>query len=244
MWNGKTITVIFPTYNEKDSIRAAIEELFAAGFVDEVLVVNNNAAPGTSEEVAKTRAREDHRAAQGYGRAIRPALEQASGELPSSPSRTARSAGDVVKLLAYAADFEYVLGTRTTREMIWEGANMGIFLKWGNWAVAKMAEFLFNSTILTDCGCTLRLIARPTYEKLRPYFTAPAATSASNSPCSSSSTRSRSWKSPSTIADASACRASPAARGRRSSWAWRMIAMVLKFRLGMMGKKPGKGEDD
>ena len=27
---------------------------------------------------------------------------------------------------------------------IWHGANMGLFLRWGNWAVAKMMEFLFN----------------------------------------------------------------------------------------------------
>ncbi|GIW11173.1 MAG: hypothetical protein KatS3mg061_2230 [Dehalococcoidia bacterium] len=31
MWDGKTVSVIFPTYNERDSIRAAIEEFFATG---------------------------------------------------------------------------------------------------------------------------------------------------------------------------------------------------------------------
>ena len=172
MWNNKKVSVIFPTYNEKDSIRAAIEEVLSTGFVDEVLVVNNNAAPGTSEEVAKTPAREVLEPRQGYGRAIRTGLREAAGDylIVSEPDGTFRGQ-DVVKLLAYADNFDYVLGTRTTREMIWQGANMGIFLKWGNWAVAKLAEFLFNATILTDCGCTLRLIARPAYEKLRPYFT-------------------------------------------------------------------------
>lgn len=172
MWNGKKVSVIFPTYNEKDSIRAAIEEVLSTGFVDEVLVVNNNAAAGTSAEVAKTPAREVLEARQGYGQAIRTGLREAAGDylIVSEPDGTFRGQ-DVVKLLAYADNFDYVLGTRTTRELIWQGANMGIFLKWGNWAVAKMAEFLFNATILTDCGCTLRLIARPAYEKLRPYFT-------------------------------------------------------------------------
>jgi glycosyltransferase involved in cell wall biosynthesis len=172
MWNGKKVSVIFPTYNERGSIRAAIEEVLSTGFVDEVVVVNNNAAAGTSEEVAKTPAREVLEPRQGYGRAIRTGLRRAAGDylILSEPDGTFRGQ-DVVKLLAYADNFDYVLGTRTTREMLWRGANMGFFLKWGNWAVAKTAEFLFNATILTDCGCTLRLIARPAYEKLRAYFT-------------------------------------------------------------------------
>ena len=78
---------------------------------------------------------------------------------------------DVIKLLAYSDDFDYVLGTRTTRELIWKGANMNFFLKWGNWAVAKIMEFLYNTTILTDVGCTMRLIKRNIYIKVKPYFT-------------------------------------------------------------------------
>ncbi|MDX6636497.1 MAG: hypothetical protein QOJ01_8, partial [Solirubrobacterales bacterium] len=50
--------------------------------------------------------------------------------------------------------------TRTTRELIWEGANMGFFLKWGNWAVAKLVEILFNTSHLSDIGCTYRLFDR------------------------------------------------------------------------------------
>ena len=171
MWKNRKVTVILPTYNEKDSIRDCIEGFLSTGVVDEVLVVNNNAAEGTSEEVARTRAREVHEPVQGYGRAIRTGLREATGDflIVSEPDGTF-SGGDVVKLLAYSDDFDYVLGTRTTREMIWQGANMGFALKWGNWLVAKMAEFLFNSSILTDCGCTMRLIARPAYENVRPHF--------------------------------------------------------------------------
>jgi hypothetical protein len=54
---------------------------------------------------------------------------------------------------------------------IWRGANMGLFLRWGNWAVAKMMEFLFNATNLTDVGCTTRLIQRAALERIQPYFT-------------------------------------------------------------------------
>src|SRR5262249_50966864 len=51
-WRGSRISVVFPTYNERDSIRAAILDFAATGVVDEIVVVNNNAAAGTSEEGA------------------------------------------------------------------------------------------------------------------------------------------------------------------------------------------------
>jgi hypothetical protein len=56
------------------------------------------------------------------------------------------------------------------KELIWQGANMGLFLKWGNYAVAKLMEGLFNTTALTDVGCTLRCVRRDALERLQPLF--------------------------------------------------------------------------
>ena len=58
MWRNDSVSVILPTYNEKDSIRRVIDDFFQTGVVDEVIVVNNNAAAGTSAEIGKTAARE------------------------------------------------------------------------------------------------------------------------------------------------------------------------------------------
>lgn len=169
MWQGQTVSVIFPTYNEKDSIYQAIQNFFESGYVDEILVVNNNAAAGTSEEVARTKAIEVIEPRQGYGYAIRCGLEKAKGDLIiiSEPDGTFMGE-DVLKLLAYANQFEVVLGSRTSKGLIWKGANMGVFLKWGNIFVAKMIEVLFFSPAqLTDAGCTMRLIRRGTLEKIK-----------------------------------------------------------------------------
>ncbi len=76
-----------------------------------------------------------------------------------------------VKLLAFSEDLPVVFGTRTSREFIWAGANMGRFLRWGNWAVAKMTEILFNTTLLTDMGCTHRLFHREALQLIRPKLT-------------------------------------------------------------------------
>jgi glycosyltransferase involved in cell wall biosynthesis len=172
MWNGKTVSVALPTYNEKETIRACIDAFFATGVVDEIVVCNNNAMAGTSEQVATTAAREVFESRQGYGWSCRKALSETRGDLVilSEPDGTFE-ADDIFKLLAYSSDFDAVLGSRTNRELIWTGANMGWFMKWGNWAVAKYLELLFNTTTLTDVGCTMRLFSRPVLERIQPFFT-------------------------------------------------------------------------
>lgn len=172
MWRNQKVSIIFPTYNEKDSIREAIEDFFGCEHVDEIVVVNNNAAEGTSEEVRKTNARLVHESEQGYGHAIWKGLDEATGDLLiiSEPDGTF-SGNDVYKLLAYSDDVPVVFGTRTSQQFVWEGANMGIALKFGNWGVGKLMEFLFNTTILTDVGCSMRLLKREVYEDIRSQFT-------------------------------------------------------------------------
>ena len=179
-WRGCRISVVFPTYNERDSIRAAILDFASTDVVDEIVVVNNNAAPGTSEEVAEATARipngtlvrEVHERQQGYGHAIQRGLREASGDyiVISEPDGTFLGR-DTFKLLAYVDDFDVVYGSRTARTFIWRGANMGALLRWGNWGVAKLMEFLFNSTNLTDVGCTMRLIRRDALVQLESEFT-------------------------------------------------------------------------
>jgi glycosyltransferase involved in cell wall biosynthesis len=172
MWNGKDVSVVLMTYAERDSIRDVIERFFATGYVDEVLVVDNNAQDGTRDEVALTAARLVEEARQGYGHATRRGLLEARGELIvlAEPDGTFRPE-DISKLLVYSDECDVVFGTRTTRELIWAGANMASFLRWGNWAVAKLIEALYNTSHLSDVGCTYRLlrqdVARRIGEEMR-----------------------------------------------------------------------------
>lgn len=171
MWKGHRVSVVFPTHSERDCIRAVIQEFHDTGFVDEIVVVNNNAQPGTSEEIARTPAREVFESKAGYGHAIQRGLREASGDLliVSEPDSTF-SGHDVVKLLAYSDDFDVVFGTRTSPLLIWEGANMGFLLRVGNILVAKVLEFLFNTSQLTDMGCTMRLLRRSAYDRMKADF--------------------------------------------------------------------------
>lgn len=172
MWNGQTVSVVIGTYREKASIRSVIDGFFATGVVDEVLVVNNNAEAGTAEEVDQTAARQVFEPRQGYGCAYQRGLAEAQGDLlVLAEADGTFLPNDILKLLVYSDDCDAVFGTRTTRELIWRGANMGWFLKWGNWAVAKLVEVLFNTSHLSDVGCTYRLLHRSLAHRLAPKFT-------------------------------------------------------------------------
>src|ERR1700682_5451298 len=172
MWQGQRVSVVFPAYNEEAGIAAAVSDFGGLEAVDEVVVVDNNSRDRTAERAAAAGARVVHEPRAGYGHALRRCLAEAHGEyvVLAEPDGTFMGK-DVLKLLTYADDFDLVLGTRTTRELIWHGANMGWQLRWGNWVVAKLLQVLFGGPSLSDCGCTLRLVRRSAAQRLLPRFT-------------------------------------------------------------------------
>jgi len=173
MYNGKTVSVVMSTYNEKDSIKNCISRFLASDFVDEVIVVDNNAVDGTCDEVQETNAKIFHEPKQGYGYGFQKALRKATGDMliMCEPDGTFYPE-DLLKFLAYTDCMEMVQGSRTNATMIFNKANMGLFLKYGNYFVAKLAEFLFlqSAPNLSDCGCTFRLMTRKAYTLIQPMF--------------------------------------------------------------------------
>ena len=172
MWNGQTLAVVLPTYNEAESINECIRGFEALGIVDDIVVVDNNAHPDTAAEVATTSARVVQEVVQGYGAAIQRGIaETLDADLVCicEPDGTF-DPDDILKLLPFTADVDVVFGSRTVRIFILSGANMGLFLKWGNWAVAKLTEVLFNTVYLSDVGCTYRVLTRDAIDRLRPEF--------------------------------------------------------------------------
>ena len=172
MHRGKTVSVVFPAYNEEQYIRPAIEDFLISDVVDEIVVVDNNSRDRTAAQAAATPARVVTETRQGYGFALRRGLAEATGDIVILAEPDGTFIGrDVLKLLAYADDFDMVCGTRTTRELIWDQANMGWFLRMGNWTVAKLLQVLHGGPSLSDCGCTLRLTHRAAVEQIRAELT-------------------------------------------------------------------------
>lgn len=172
MYKHKTVSVVIPTYNEEGSIRAVIDGFFATNVVDEVVVVDNNALGNTKQEVAKTRARlVEEKEHQGYGHAMMRGMREATGDLIITTEGDGTFLpGDIHKFLAYVDEFDVVYGTRTSRASIWSGAFMPFPVRFGNWAMAKVIEVLFNGPVLTDAGCSYKLFSRKALESVMPLF--------------------------------------------------------------------------
>ena len=113
-----------------------------------------------------------HEKQQGYGFALRKGFSVAQADyiVLAEPDGTF-DANDLPKLLQQIEHFDVVIGTRTNRAFIEPGANMSFFLRSGNVVVAKILQFLFAATALTDCGCTFRVFKKEVVEKIRPHFT-------------------------------------------------------------------------
>ena len=162
------VSVVIPAYNEEESIGYVVDDFLP--HVHEVIVVNNSSRDNTAAVAAARGARVENVALVGYGDTIKHGLDQAAGDiLVVVEADHSFRAKDLGKLLEYLKDADMVVGTRTTRQMVEQGANMHGLLRWGNVAVGKLVEALwwFHEPRFTDVGCTYRAIWREAWFKIR-----------------------------------------------------------------------------
>lgn len=174
MWEGKSVGIVFPAYNEAPNIGDAVREFLAlrnadgAQIVDLVTVVDNNSSDGTGDIAIEAGATVFLETKQGYGNALIRGLTEAKTDLVvmCEPDGTF-VARDIIKLLAYSSDFDMVCGTRTYPGLVFKEANMRWYLRLGNYFVAKFLEILYWTPSLSDCGCTFRLINQEPLVRIR-----------------------------------------------------------------------------
>lgn len=159
------MSLVLPAYNEAANITNAVREFarVRTSTGDPVFDTDD-----TATLAAEAGARVVVEPNQGCGNALHRGLTEASGELivTFEPDGTF-IATDVLKLLSYSADFEMVCGTRTSLDHLDPKANMGWFLRRGNFWVAKGLQILYDAPSLTDCGCTFRLVRRTALDRFR-----------------------------------------------------------------------------
>lgn len=168
-FDTKKISLIIPAYNEAESIKYVIDDF--KGKVNEIIVVDNNSVDGTASIARQQGATVYTKSFKGYGEAIRFGMETAGGAiLILTEADGSFKSRDMGKILEYLKDADMVVGTRTTKQMIEQAANMGFLLRWGNVIVAKLIELLWwrnHQPRLTDVGCTYRGIWKQVYQKIK-----------------------------------------------------------------------------
>ena len=172
MYLGKKVSIVFPAYNEEKNIAQAVKDFKATKSVDEIIVVDNNSTDRTNDIAKKAGAKVVFEKKQGYGFALRHGLKQANGDyiVLCEPDGTF-SSQDLKTLLSQMNKYDLVIGTRTNKKFIGNGANMGFMLRYGNISVAKFMQFLFSTGNMSDCGCTFRVFKKIFVKKMLPYFT-------------------------------------------------------------------------
>jgi glycosyltransferase involved in cell wall biosynthesis len=171
------LSVVIPSYNEAASIARVVRDFVP--HAHEVIVMDNCSADGSGELARAAGAIVHSRPLRGYGDALRQGMDEATGDiLVLVEADGTFRAKDLGKLLEYLKDADMVIGTRTTRQMIEQGANMDGLLRWGNVVVGKLIEGLWwtREPRFTDVGCTYRALWRDAYRKIRPYLTQTDAT--------------------------------------------------------------------
>jgi dTDP-glucose pyrophosphorylase len=171
-FDHKRVSVVIPAYNEAASIAQVVRDF--RPHADEVVVMDNVSADGTAALAREAGATVHSLPLAGYGDALVQGMDAATGDiLVLVEADGTFRAKDMGKLLEYLKDADMVVGTRTTRQMIEQGANMAGLLRWGNVVVGKLIEALWwgLEPRFTDVGCTYRAIWRDAYEKIRPYLT-------------------------------------------------------------------------
>jgi hypothetical protein len=172
MFRDRTVSLVIPAYNEEQTIRHVVDEFRTEPHLDEIVVVDNNCKDRTAQFAAAAGARVVAESRPGYGSALMAGMNAAKGDIfvlvEADGSFRAR---DAIKLLVYLDDAGMVMGTRTTRQMVQQGANMRFLLRWGNVFMAKFLQLCWLRPAeprFTDVGCTYRALTRETWEKIKP----------------------------------------------------------------------------
>jgi UDP-N-acetylglucosamine diphosphorylase / glucose-1-phosphate thymidylyltransferase / UDP-N-acetylgalactosamine diphosphorylase / glucosamine-1-phosphate N-acetyltransferase / galactosamine-1-phosphate N-acetyltransferase len=166
------VSVVIPAYNEEETIGYVVDDF--RPHAHEVMVVNNSSRDRTAQVAAAHGARVETVSLKGYGDTIKYGLDHATGDiLVMVEADHSFHAKDLSKLLEYLKDADMAIGTRTTRQLVEQGANMRGLLRWGNIVVGKLVEALWwnQEPRFTDVGCTYRAIWKDSWVKIRDRVT-------------------------------------------------------------------------
>ena len=173
-----SLSVVIQSLGSEEGLPRLAAEFNDLARVNEVLIIvpDGLLEPSWVTSLAKTRWMEAPTGITGYGSLIAYGLEQARGDiLTVVEGFYSFYPSDLSKFLAYLADADLVLGTRTTRQLIQQGSRMNGVVRLTHIFLAKLVEILWIShrIRLTDVGCTYRALWRYTFLEIKDRLKSP-----------------------------------------------------------------------
>jgi glycosyltransferase involved in cell wall biosynthesis len=113
MHRGLSISVVIPCYNEEEGIEQVIRAM--PGYVDEIVVVDNNSTDRTSEVARGLGARVVFQPKKGYGAAYQAGLPAATGDVIATLDGDGTYPADEIALLVDALEdqkLDFISGSR------------------------------------------------------------------------------------------------------------------------------------
>jgi len=173
------ISLVVPSFNNPSTLTDVLRDFHP--HVHEIVVMDMGSDTPHVPRVSKVRSMTAAHRTRGLynAQAIYNAMEQCRGDIivlvPPDGSFRAR---DLPKLLEYLKDCDMVVGTRTTRQLIEQGANLRPIYRWLNVALGKAVEILWwgQEPRFTDIGCMYRAIWRDSFMKIMPDLKSPGKT--------------------------------------------------------------------
>jgi glycosyltransferase involved in cell wall biosynthesis len=141
MHRGLKISVVIPCYNEESGIRSVIEAM--PGYVDEIVVVDNNSTDKTGEIARSLGAVVVFQPRKGYGAAYQAGLPAATGDIIATLDGDGTYPADEISLLVDALEdrkLDFISGSRFPLR---NRAAMNVSNQFGNFALTLATMFLW-----------------------------------------------------------------------------------------------------
>ncbi|MAG38881.1 hypothetical protein CMO90_02225 [Candidatus Woesearchaeota archaeon] len=167
MYKKQTISVVIPTYNEEDSIGFVIKDFKKLGFIDEIIVIDNNSKDLTVQIATKLGAKIIKEKKQGYGYACIKGLKEAKKDLIILVEGDYTfDAKDTKRFLEQIDNYDMIIGSRTTKGWYSKKSHMPWYVVFGNNILANILKWTYNyKHKLNDIGCTYRIIKQNSLKK-------------------------------------------------------------------------------
>ena len=159
MINEKTYSIVLPAYNEEKSLDKCIKEIKKSNIFSEIICVDNNSTDNTKQIILSNKVTYLNEEIQGFGAAVKKGLDNCkTSHIFICEPDGSFNIDDIKKFLEKNKYYDNVFGSRYSNLNV-------IYLKFGNLLFAKIITFIFKGPVLTDVGCSFRIIKKTTYSK-------------------------------------------------------------------------------